>query len=141
MGCLLEDGGNGRGRKERRGGGGGGVRQRQGVLLLDHKKALAKTRRPVVSMLRLILLFSKRMSLPSLMMAGKGGEDEVAYCQRNGGKLGSKPGTRPACGCVRFGEQLRDFESSTWRPTLSFALSEYERRTLDALVSLIYFFA
>jgi hypothetical protein len=40
-------------------------------LVKTQKKALAKTRRPLVSMVCLILLFGKGVPLSSLMMAGK----------------------------------------------------------------------
>ncbi len=40
-------------------------------LVKTQKKALARTWLPVVSMVCLILFFSKRVPLPSLMMAGK----------------------------------------------------------------------
>jgi hypothetical protein len=79
MGCLLEDGGKGRGGERRWGGGGGGVRQKQGVLLLDQKKGLVKTRQPVDSNSVLDLVVRQRGVFTLADDIWKGCK-EVVYC-------------------------------------------------------------
>ncbi len=63
----------GRGGVGRGGGVGYGYGRGKGCFCLvkTQKKAWSKTRRPVVSMVCLILLFNKGVPLPSLMIAGK----------------------------------------------------------------------